>query len=259
MRVLGRALKQRGEPLPLPWPEIGIKPTWGDVVLVTAGPGAGKSFFALNWGVDLAERHHKPVLFISIDTSLSDQAIRACALLSGTTTEDVAKRLDWWSDWLHEQQNIPIRWSPLPISAEEIPEFVKAELEFLGEPPALVVVDVLTDLLGGAEESVGEIRRIVRTWKAAGRRFKFTTLILHHIKRGQAANGTSRVTQQDGLYGGEQDATHVLGLWRPGAETLTVATLKNRMGPANADGFMSVDLRADYARGRISSRQAVAW
>lgn len=256
MRVLGRALRERGEPIPLPWPEVQIKPAPGDVVLVIAGPGAGKSFYALNWSVDLAEKHRRPVVYISTDTSLSDQAIRASSLLSGTSTADVVLKLEWWADWLHDQ-DIPIRWSYMSVTAEEIADFMKAEIEFLGEAPAMVVVDVLTDGLTD-EENVGEVRRIVRRWKAAGRRFGFVTLILHHIKRGTAANGTSKVTQQDGLYGGEQDATHLLGLWRPGAETLTVATLKNRMGPANADGFMSVDLKADYPHARIVSR-GVAW
>lgn len=257
MRVLGRALQQRGDPIPIPWPEVAIRPTPGDVVLITAGPGAGKSTIALNWVTYLAEKGH-PVVYISTDTSYSDQAMRTGALLTGALVDDIAKKLDWWSAWLHEQDELPIRWSQLSMVAADIPDFMKAEIEFLGETPILVVVDVLTDMLGPAEETVGEIRRIVREWKKAAKRFQTTVIVLHHIKRGGAvANGTSKVTLQDGLYGGEQDATHVLGIWRPASETLTVATLKNRMGLANADGFLQVDLRADYPHARISSRRAV--
>ena len=258
MRVLGHALANRGEPIPLPWPELKIEPAPGDVVLATAGPGVGKSYVGLNWAVDLAERHGRPALVISTDTSLSDQAIRACALLSGALASEVKMKLEWWADWLREQQAIPLRWSPLTITPSEIRDFIKAEIEYLGEAPALVIVDVLTDMLSD-EENVGEVRKIVRSWKAAGRKLGFVTLLLHHIKRGKAATGTERVTLQDGLYGGEQDATHVLGLWRPGADVLTIATLKNRMGPANADGFMAVDLRADYPHASVKSLPGASW
>ena len=257
MRVLGRALKQQGEPIPLPWAEIPIKPAAGDVVLVTAGPGAGKSFIALNWAVDLAQRG-MPVLVISTDTDYSDQAVRVGALLSGKSSDVIEADRVFWAEWLHEQTELPIRWSELALATDQIQEFIRAEIEFLGEAPKLIVVDVLTDMLGVNEENVGEIRRVVRELKKAAKKFRTTVLLLHHVKRGKAANGTSTVTLQDGLYGGEQDSPIVLGLWRPGAEVMTVAVLKNRRGIANADGFMTFELRADLAHARIVSRRA-AW
>jgi replicative DNA helicase len=256
VRVLGRALQQQGEPIPTPWPEIPIKPGPGDVVLVTAGPGVGKSFYGLNWAIDLAQKG-MPALVISTDTDLSDQAVRASALLSGKPISEIEQDTAYWGKWLHDQTSLPIRWSALDITVDEFSEFIQAEIEFLGEAPVLVVVDVLTDMLGG-EENVGEIRHIVKGLKRVAKKVRTTVVVLHHIKRGRAATGTSRVTLQDGLYGGEQDAPFVLGLWKPNgaAETMTVAILKNRRGPMNPDGFMTVDLRADLSHARISSRRA---
>lgn len=252
-------MRHQGEPIPLPWPELQIRPGPGDVVLVTAGPGAGKSFIALNWAVHLAQKG-MPVLVISTDTDYSDQAVRTCALLSGKPSHVIEANREAWAEWLHEQAELPIRWSELPLTSDQIQDFLRAEVEFLGETPVLVVVDVLTDMLGGAEENVGEVRRIVRELKKAAKKFRTTVVVLHHIKRGKAANGTSTVTLQDGLYGGEQDAQIVLGLWRPAEQTMTVATLKNRRGVANADGFLNADLRADLAHARVVSRQVVqAW
>lgn len=251
-RVLARALKSQGEPLPLPWAEIPVKPGPGDVVLGLAAPGVGKSFVALNWAVHLA-KEGRPVLMISTDTDYSDQAIRTAALLSGKTTDEITWNQEQWAAWLHEV-DLPIRWSELHIGGDEVGDFIKAEVEFLGQAPEFVVVDVAGDMLNGKEENVGNIRAIFTQLKKAARRFHTTIFVLHHVKRGGAASGTSTVRLSDGLYGGEQVCPIVLGMWRPGLETLTVAVLKNRMGPAHADGLRSYDLKADYPRALVASR-----
>lgn len=256
MRVLSRALRHQGDPIPLPWPELPIRPGPGDVVLGLAAPGVGKSFVALNWAVHLA-KEGRPVLMISTDTDYSDQAIRTAALLSGETMDKVEMEQERWADWLAEQ-HLPIRWSELHLDAEDVADFVKAEVEFLGERPDFIVVDVVGDMLNGKEENVGNIRNIFTQLKKVARRFHTTIFALHHVKRGSAASGTSVVTLSDGLYGGEQVAPIVLGMWR-NQDMLTVAVLKNRMGKAQADGLLNFDLRTDYSHARVSSGRVIAW
>lgn len=254
MRALSRALGQQGEPIPTPWPELPIKPGPGDVILATAAPGVGKSTVALDWAWDLAKRG-LPVLIHSTDTDYSDQAMRLAALEFDVTTDTVAQDKARYAKLL-AQLELPIRWSDRHVSAEELIELLKAEVEYLGEAPVFVVVDVMTDMLA-AEENVGEIRRIVRQLKAVARRYRTTVLALHHVKRGKAATGTSTVTLQDGLYGGEQDAQFVLGMWCPGEQTLRIAVLKNRRGPKHPEGLLAYDFRVDYPHARVSSRMAV--
>jgi len=211
---------------------------------------------ALNWAVHLAQGG-RPVLMHSTDTDYSDQAIRTAALLSGHTTEEIERDQEKWADWL-TNQHLPIRWSDTHISAEDLGDLMKAEVEFLGEAPEFVVVDIAGDMLNGQEENVGSMRNIFTQLKKTARRFHTTIYALHHVKRGSAASGTSVVKLADGLYAGEGVVQIVLGMWREGTETLRVATLKNRMGKAQAEGLLACDLKVDYARGRVTSRQA-AW
>jgi KaiC/GvpD/RAD55 family RecA-like ATPase len=255
VRVLSRALRHQGEPIPLPWPELPIRPGPGDVVLGLAAPGVGKSFMALNWAVYLA-RQGRPVLMHSTDTDYPDQAVRTAALLSGETTEVVEKNQEKWADWL-SGQNLPIRWSDIHIGAEEFADLLKAEVEFLGVAPEFVVVDIAGDMLNGQEENVGSMRNIFTQLKKVARRFHTTIYALHHVKRGPAASGVSVVKLADGLYAGEGVVQVVLGMWRPGEETLRVAVLKNRMGKAQPEGLLACDLRVDYSRARVSSKLAV--
>jgi KaiC/GvpD/RAD55 family RecA-like ATPase len=211
---------------------------------------------ALNWAVHLAKKGYS-VLIVSTDTDYSDQAIRVASLVFGVSMEEVEKHQEYYAVLL-EGLHLPIRWSELHLDAEDVADFVKAEVEFLGERPDFIVVDVVGDMLNGKEENVGNIRNIFTQLKKVARRFHTTIFALHHVKRGSAASGTSVVTLSDGLYGGEQVAPIVLGMWR-NQDMLTVAVLKNRMGKAQADGLLNFDLRTDYSHARVSSGRVIAW
>lgn len=257
MRVLSRALSKQGEPIPLPWPELQIKPGPGDVVLGLAAPGVGKSYLALTWARYLAKQG-RPVLMISTDTDYSDQAIRLAAMEFDVSTDEVEAHQEFYADKL-AKLDLPIRWSELHIDAEDVGDLLKAEVEFLGEAPEFVVVDVVGDLLNGKEENVGAIRNIFTQLKKSARRFHTTVLALHHVKRGQAASGTDTVRLADGLYAGEGVAQIVLGMWRVDPKILRVAVLKNRMGKAHAEGLLAENLSVDYSRGLVKSYSAVPW
>lgn len=254
MRVLSRALRHQGEPIPLPWPELLIRPGPGDVVLGLAAPGVGKSFVALNWAVHLAQEG-KPVLMISTDTSYQDQAVRTAALLSGKTMDEVEKDQAASADDL-ARRHLPIRWSELHLKADDISDFLKAEVEYLGEAPDFVVVDVISDLMGSLEESSSAYSHIMTELKKAARRFQTTIFALHHVSEGAASSGTQPVKLRDILYKSPgRIAPIVLGMWRNGTGILTVAILKNRMGRANADAIgVTFDLRVDYSRAKVRSR-----
>lgn len=195
---------------------------------------------------------------ISTDTDYSDQAIRLAAMEFDVSTEEVEQNQALYSTKL-AGLNLPIRWSELHIDAEDVGDLLKAEVEFLGQAPEFVVVDVVGDLLNGKEENVGAIRNIFTQLKKVARRFHTTVFALHHVKRGQAASGTDTVRLADGLYAGEGVAQVVLGMWRTSPRTLRVATLKNRMGKAHAEGLLACDLTVDYERGIVKTFSAVPW
>lgn len=77
-----------------------------------------------------------------------------------------------------------------------------------GHAPELVVFDYL-ELLGGG----GDVPTQAAALKAWGRRHALPMLVLHQTSRSAGAAGR-RLTISSGAYGGEQQATHIIGVRR---------------------------------------------
>ncbi len=243
MKALADALADRGEEFPFPF-GLPARVYPGFLVELLAAPRVGKSMVALNWAIDVAQQG-MPVLIHSVDTDYASQALRAVSILTGETMRSVEEQRDYWSGWLRGT-SLPLRWSSAPLHDANFHELVEAETEYLGEPPAMVVVDVAQDLMRG-EENVGNVRRVFRSLHNLGRRSGAVVLALHHVKRGDAAGGSMFVRMEDGLYGGEQIAEIVLTMWRATPGKLSMYLAKNRQGP---DG-QTINLNVDYARAKV--------
>jgi KaiC/GvpD/RAD55 family RecA-like ATPase len=84
-----------------------------------------------------------------------------------------------------------------------------SEVKELWGQPALLVYDYL-DLLTGGGETVPDK---ANTIKAFGKRHNIPLLVLHQSSRTSGADG-KRQTISSGAYGGEQQATHIIGVRR---------------------------------------------
>lgn len=80
--------------------------------------------------------------------------------------------------------------------------------EMFGQP-ALMVFDYLELLNGGGEDVPSKANSI----KAFGKRHNIPLLVLHQSSRSAGADGR-KMTISSGAYGGEQQATHVIGVRR---------------------------------------------
>lgn len=78
-----------------------------------------------------------------------------------------------------------------------------------GEPPHLVVFDYLELLAGGGEDVPSK----ANTLKAWGKRHDIPLLVLHQTSRTAGADG-KKMTLSSGAFGGEQQATHIIGVRR---------------------------------------------
>lgn len=78
-----------------------------------------------------------------------------------------------------------------------------------GQKPDLVVFDYLELLQGGGEDVPSKANTI----KAWGRRHDIPLLVLHQTSRTAGADG-KRMTISSGSFGGEQQATHIIGVRR---------------------------------------------
>jgi KaiC/GvpD/RAD55 family RecA-like ATPase len=81
--------------------------------------------------------------------------------------------------------------------------------EIWGQKPDLVVFDYLELLQGGGEDVPSK----ANTLKAWGRRHDVPLLVLHQTSRTSGADG-KRLTISSGSFGGEQQATHIIGVRR---------------------------------------------
>lgn len=81
--------------------------------------------------------------------------------------------------------------------------------EVWGAPPHLVVFDYLELLAGGGDDVPSK----AKTLKAWGRRHDVPLLVLHQTSRTAGADG-KRMTISSGAFGGEQEATAIIGVRR---------------------------------------------
>jgi len=75
--------------------------------------------------------------------------------------------------------------------------------------PALMVFDYLELLSGGGEDVPSK----ANTMKAFGKRHNIPLIVLHQSSRSAGADG-KKMTISSGAYGGEQQATHIIGVRR---------------------------------------------
>jgi hypothetical protein len=243
MRALGRALRDLGETFPFPY-RLPADIRRGDLVMLLAAPRVGKSLVAIDWAIREAQRG-EPVLYVTTDTHVGEQAVRAAANVFNESKSAIKARRDYWSGRL-TGVGYPLRWSSADITERNIDELVDAEAEYFGQYPALVVVDVAFDLLEG-EEGPGTARTVFRTLHALGQRTGSVVLALHHVKGGDAADGLTFVGMSDALYRVERVPEVIVTAWRPGPGLIALHLGKNRGG---TDG-QTVTLPIDFDRARV--------
>ncbi len=96
-----------------------------------------------------------------------------------------------------------------PMSLSDMEKAMGEVCDVWGNKPDLVVFDYLELLQGGGEDVPSK----ANTLKAWGRRHDVPLLVLHQTSRSSGADGR-RMTISSGSFGGEQQATHIIGVRR---------------------------------------------
>lgn len=96
-----------------------------------------------------------------------------------------------------------------PMSLSDMERAMGEVTDMWGQKPDLVVFDYLELLQGGGEDVPSK----ANTLKAWGRRHDVPLLVLHQTSRSSGADG-KRLTISSGSFGGEQQATHIVGVRR---------------------------------------------
>lgn len=250
-RIRGNA----GDPLPTVFRDLeaaGITFRLGQLVLVAAGPGTGKSALVLT----LALKSKVTVLYVSADSDAFEQLTRAMCILLGCTKDQAIKAVlsDDLGSIEPKLKGIPVRFvydaSP---NLDTVEDSINAYRQLYGEYPSMVVVDNITnvrtesstdyDPFSGLESLMDYLHDLARKTGAC-------VIGLHHVTGGY--NDADKGIPLSGVKGQIGRVPEmVLTLFRPAEDRLGVSPVKLRGGKPDPSGKTFVDLGFDGERMRI--------
>ncbi|MEF2156415.1 replicative DNA helicase [Luteimonas sp. FXH3W] len=219
-------MEGRVQGLMTPWAKLNTATNGlreGQLIVMAARPGMGKSAFAINLATSAAMRGERCLLF-SLEmsaTEIFDRIIASLAyvplqkILTGSTDTEELQRIS---------ANVgSVRKSPLLIdetgilTAEQI--CARARKEHLRSPLSIVIVDHLNIVkLSGKASETTELANATQMLKSLAKELKVPVLVLTQLNRKVEDRGDKRPQLSDLRGSGaiEQDADVVLLLYRPG-------------------------------------------
>lgn len=240
-----------GEPIPVPWKafeELGIVPRRGQLILIAAGPGIGKSAMTLTMVLESLV----PSLMYSADSDAFTQLSRSIANLGDMKVSTASEMI--LEDRITDEIKDELRKIPLLIdydsspTTQDIEEILMAYYELCNEFPALIVVDNITNVVtdasdaadpfSGLESLMDYLHDMARTTAAC-------VIGLHHVK-GEHSSGTKPIPI-DGVKGQIHRVPEmILTMFKKpmgdGRWVLCVSPVKHRGGKADPTGETYAEL-----------------
>lgn len=253
-----------------PWTDLnriigGIQP--GTLTVIGGRPATGKSMLALNLAEHIADHHHQPVLFCSLEMLARELGMRR---LANTTGIDLGA-LTRGPIGAREEQLIgtaALRLSDSPIEvaddAGQTATTIRATARALHEqtPLGMIIIDYLQLLTPERREQnrEREVATQSRMFKMLAQELDVPVVVLSQLNRALVGRADKRPELTDLRESGaiEQDADMVWLLHHPQPEdpaTLMLHVAKNRNGRAGE----SVELLQQGWLARISSLTKPSW
>ncbi|QBJ00254.1 DnaB-like dsDNA helicase [Mycobacterium phage Pharaoh] len=247
---------EAGDPLPTVWHAIegkGATYRRGQLVLVCAGPGTGKSAFVLAYAL----KSRVPTLYFSADSDAFTQLTRSVSILSGMSLEQSTRAV--------RDQDIPeaitAELDPLPIrfnynaspSLDTIEESLEAYTALYEDYPALVVVDNITNVRtdsSDGDDPFSGLESLMDYLHTMARNTGSCVIGLHHVT-GQYNDGDKPIPLSGikGQIGRVPEMVQTLNRVSEGfgPDSLNVSTVKNRGGKSDPSGqdFASLQFVGD--------------
>jgi len=240
-RIRGAA----GDPLPTvfqTFEEYGIIFRRGQLCLICAGPGTGKSALALTQAV----RSRVPTLYMSADSDAFTQVSRSFSIHTGLPmgeTEKYARGepvLESTVEQAKGLNEIPIRFNFLAApTLKNIERSMEAFDELYGEYPALTVVDNITNVRNGTEDNAenpfGGLEVFLDYANEMARETQSCVIGLHHVNG--PYNDQNKPIPLSGVKGQIGRVPQmILTLFRSGPGTVGVSPVKLRGAKFDASG-----------------------
>lgn len=264
MWVLQRAREfnsNTGLPLPTVFERLqtlGVDFRAGQVHLIAAAPGIGKSIFALT----LAVRAEVPTIYFSADSDASTQYARAAAMITGDPLAIVnealqKKNVGRYDIALNAARHIRFVFDSAP-SLDDVNDHVMSYGWAFGQWPKLIIVDNVSNVFTESEGFQG-LEEVMDWLHQLARKTGACVIGLHHVT-GEYESGDNPVPLS-GLRGKiSKLPVLILTLNRifGDADHMNVAIVKNRAGIASANGSWGQPIGIDLSRMWIETKMANA-
>ncbi len=253
---IARSVQALGEPLAVSWrswkdKQIALFP--GQVSLLVAAPGVGKTTIALNIARAVRPRR---VFYVLVDTDPMDIVARSTAMVTSQTMPAPEARLgfiEYFREEVAAEMDHVTWYTSGGPSLDEINDEIECYGAVYGANPELMFVDNLTSVDMDAETSFNSLQDTISRFTRAARATGMHIMILHHAVK--AYSGGEKIIPQDGI---EQDAAKRVSLALTATRmgnSLRVAVVKNRGGSADASGQrVYAMLTADLERMQIKDQ-----
>ena len=188
----------------------GIAPA--EMLLINGYSHSGKTMFLLSV---LANNSHMPVVYFCPDEPRTLTLVKLACVANGIDANELEmgvanndpRAIDILRDTATTRfPNLAVFDQPMTLSDMER---AMGEVADLFGKPALMVFDYLELLQGGGEDVPSKANTI----KAFGKRHGVPLIVLHQSSRTSGADGRKQ-TISSGAYGGEQQASHIIGVRR---------------------------------------------
>jgi len=237
----------------------GVRFRRGQVTMIAGQPNSGKSLLALYYAV----RAGVPTLYISADTDAYTTAIRAAAVVTGSTVNTVEEAFtsgngyEFYQDELATLKHLQFSFDPSP-TLDDIQLSVQAYGEAFGEYPHLLIIDNLLNIAALHDNEWTGMRDIAKAMHHVARETEAAVFLLHHTSEGEGRPELppSRKSIQ-GKISQLPEMILTVALDHETSE-YRIACVKNRFAKNSASGAEYTTLHADASRMTLfNDRQSV--
>lgn len=217
--------------------------------MIAATPAAGKTLIVTK----LVQKIAEPTLFFSADTDDATMLVRAAAMVTGDTQDDVRRGLaeggeDYYGNKLADAfRDVRFVFETDP-TYEDLELETAAFAEVYGHMPRVIVIDNLMNLVGENENEWASMRDSTKAIKRLVRITGATVFVLHHMSENNARpNYPSPRRDIQGKVSQLPELIISLAAAEDGS-AIRACAVKNRFGAGDPTGGRYVEVPVDLDR-----------